>query len=165
MGPIGRKIDVNRRMQRQHPFDVWRAFYALRMRDRLSWHWDHDGDPDGKWYSTIDIARVLYTNFDDLREGDQRHVVQQKLDSSIRCLNSSVFIEEHQIPRRIKDRYGVTIDCIMEGQGVYRARPNVFNINGWPRDLKLDSVRDDLDRKWGIILGRQGAIQRYMRYR
>jgi hypothetical protein len=161
MGVINRKVDPSRRMMRQHPYDVWRAFYALRMRDRLICC----GDYDGEWYSVEDVARVLYINFDDLRESDQKRVIQQKLESSLCCLKSSVFIEEYKVARHVKDRDGFTVDCVMDGQGVYRARLNVFNLHGWSREMKLDSVRDDLDRKWGIILGRHGAIERYMRYR
>jgi hypothetical protein len=157
MGVINRKIDPNRKMLRQHPYDVWRVLYALRLRE-LALGEDHT------FYSPEDIARVLYTNFDDLRPQDRERVLSLKLDCPLRCLKNSCFAEEEKIKRDIRDRFGSLIDIAYDGQNRYRARSNVFNIAGWRRSSMLESTRSSLDDTWGIYIGRRGAVDRYLRY-
>lgn len=149
MRPIGRKIDPNRRMQRQHPFDVYRVLLALRLRDQLT-------SGELAYYTSREIAQVLYTNFDNLLTMDQNRVMQFKLDCPLRCLKNSTFVEEHTLPRLVKDYFGNLTGMVRDGQGSYRARENIFNIRGWKRQQILDATEDSLDRDWSRYINRCG---------
>lgn len=156
MGVINRKIDPNRRMQRQHPYDVWRALNAMRMRDMAL-------NQDLAFYTPEDIARVLYINFDDLMPMDRTRVLTFKLSCSIRCLAGTCFAEEKTNYKHIEDRWGYR-EVIAQGEGTYRARDNVFNIAGWTRQMMLDSTRSGIDRDWARYIGRRGAFVDYLGY-
>lgn len=149
MGVINRKIDPNRRLQRQHPYDVYRALLALRLRDQAL-------GQEEAFYTPEDIARVLYINYDDLLSRDRERVLYFKLDCALRCLKNTCFVEEHTVSSRVNDYLGHLTDIVRIGQNTYRASSNVFNISGWTRQQTLDATRDGLDRDWGIYIGRRG---------
>lgn len=137
-------------MQRQHPYEVYRALLALRLRDQAICG-------ELVYYTPREIAQVLYTNFDDLLPMDQNRVMQFKLDCPLRCLKYSTFVEEHTLPRRVNDYFGNLTDIVRDGQGSYRARENVFNLSGWTRKQMLDATEDALDRDWAMYINRRGA--------
>jgi hypothetical protein len=148
MRPIGRKIDPNRRMNRQHPFDVWRALVALQLRDRFIGVEDY-------FYEPTDIARVLYTNFDDLLPRDRQRVIVFKMSCPIRCLRYTCFVEEFKTFCRKFDRWGNDLGSGWEDHNRFRAR-HVFNIKGISRQQMFDYTYDALDKDWGKYIGRRG---------
>ena len=154
MGVINRVVDPNRRMMRQHPFDVWRVLVALQFRNRMI-------NEDDRFYNSYQVAQVLYSNFDDLSLADQNRVVRLKLDCAFYCLKNSPFAEEEKERKEIRDRFGFR-DISFEGKGNLRAR-HVFNFAGYNRENRLRATRDSLDRDWGMYIVRRGAVDRYLR--
>lgn len=155
MGIINRKVDPNRNMQRQHPFDVWRALVALQMRDMMI------DEKENLFYPPEMIAKVLYVNFDDLRPHDQHRVIERKLIWALKCLCYSVHAEEDKTRRMIPDRYGGPPEVTYEHKNVFRAR-HIFNIPGWRRSTMLEATKESIDRQWGLYLGRAGAVDAFI---
>lgn len=156
MGIINRRVDPHRKMLRQHPYDVYRALEAMRLRSILA-----DDDPN-RYYDPNQIATVLYSNFHELHEDHQKRVIQLKLNCALTLLKDSCFVEEDTVTKHLKDRWNYS-EVIRQGLGIYRARPNIFNMAGWDRKTQMDSTRHALDRTWGIVLGRPNAVRNYLR--
>ena len=135
MRPIARKIDPYRRMNRQHPFDVWRALFALRLRDGLI-------GIDGQFYTPNEIAEVLYSNFSHLSPRDQNRVLAVKLKFPLNCLSFNGFIEEDKtfLPKTYMNNYNSWEDIrrpVWQHNNKFRAR-NIFRLRGIDYQESMD---------------------------
>jgi len=149
MGIINRKVDPDRRLQRQHPYDVWRALFAMRLRDRML-------GQEEAFYSPEQIAAVLYVNFDDLRPTDRTRVIYFKLHLPLAYLRRSLYAEIDQESRYSRMRsMDLGYPLGIPNSETFRARDSVFKIKGFPLSTMLDFTRSSMDKEWGYYIGRR----------
>jgi len=149
---MARIVHPSRRMQRAHPYDVWKVLSTLRILDRLS------GRPDDKiFYDRHDIARYMFSNWDALDDLERERVIRLKLIAPLMCLRINHRIEEEQV--QVDDRYHPGYHKI-RGTGRFQARPALFNVAQFKHlsdyaYMLTDMERDHNDDKWMEFLGKK----------
>lgn len=158
-----RKVDPYRRMQYTHPFYIWQVLMRFRTMDKLV-------GQEGVYRSKADIARQLFSNWDELTPGQQELVIAAKISYPMLCLKSEHLIEERtekvRNPRYLRT-YGYMYEqeFINEGQDEWRARAGAFgDWSFYSVEERHQITAEHLDESWRRYTGQMNKYDKAERW-
>lgn len=143
------KIDINRRFKRQHPFDIWEVLTRLQVMDKLQ-------DVEERFFSPEEIGAVLYCNWNDFSESQQKYIASAKLYFPLLCLTTTCFVVEESVSAPNPDAYlrfmKPTVTRYLQR---YKAMPNIFRDYGYTKEQVREATRSAIDDKWADWINRR----------
>jgi hypothetical protein len=148
-------------MQHTHPFYIWQVLMRFRTMDKLI-------GVEHQWRSQSDIARQLFSNFDDLSEYEQERVIFSKIRYPMVCLKSGHYVEERfelvDNPEYYKGRTWLDRQ-IQKGQNEWRARPHAFgDWEFYSVEQRQQTTAEHIDESWRRFTGQMNKYDKAERW-
>lgn len=145
-----KRINIHTNMKNEHPYYVWGVLYRERAFELIRGHRPH------RAFSAMEIANLLYTNFDKLYDHEKKRVVRTKLDRTLLFLSASHYVKQlYQVEHfEFKQAQIINLDAYQVD------RRAVFQMEGMPTETMKQWTYQDMDKEWGKWIGRRNPVSR-----
>jgi hypothetical protein len=164
-----RKVNPHRRMQYTHPFYIWQVLMRFRTMDKLI-------NQEGTFRTKADIARQLFSNWDELTASEQELVICAKMNYPMACLKTNHLIEERTEKVRNPEykayyartslHYSLSVpEMIDKGVGEFRAKPGAFgDWQYYDVEERQQATAEHLDESWRRYTGQMNRYDKAERW-